>query len=224
MGLFDIFKSKDKPATTQQKSNTVEKNSLKNFECYYVYGLTNNPYRQSNDFKSFGELYKNIVGVKGGIAIGSSFHPYQLVNQKGTTVWHAAYVQLYTNNKKDEAFEAIINENELFLVDPSASFNDIMVWPDTRLTNDENPIFSKYVPYVIPFLIYNSPEQTKWDIEIALGMALKGNASEYVGQITNLTRFIMPEPSFVLGFDKFDESNPSKLIDNFINCKQLLGQ
>lgn len=99
-----------------------------------------------------------------------------------------------------------------------------MVWSDTRLTNDENPIFSKYVPFVIPFLVYKLTDQTNWDLEINIEMATKGNASDFVGQITNLTRFIMPEPSFILGFDKFDEKNPSRLIDNFINCKQLLGQ
>jgi hypothetical protein len=140
------------------------------------------------------------------------------------TAWQACYVQLYLNNKKDEALNAIINDNGLFLVDPSSAFKDIMVWPDTRLTTHENPIFSKYVPFVIPFLVYNMTEQTNWDIEINRGMATKGNASEFVEQITNLTRFIMPEPSFVLGFDKFDETNPSTLIDNFINCKKLLGQ
>jgi hypothetical protein len=224
MGLFDIFKNKETYTTVQPITQSAQKDALVNFDCYYLYGLTNNPYRQSNDFKSFGELYKNVIGLKGGIIIGSSFHSYQLVNSKGTTVWQAGYVQLYLNNKKEEAFNAIINDNGLFLVDPSAPFKDIMVWPDTRLTNDENPIFSKYVPFVIPFLVYKTDDQTNWDTEIALGMATKGNASEYVGQITNLTRFIMPEPSFVLGFDKFDEANPSGLIDNFINCKKLLGQ
>ena len=224
MGLFDIFKTKNKQTTSEQKPQETNNNALTNFDCYYLYGLTDNPFRQSKDFKAFGELYKNVIGIKGGIIIGSSFHPYQLVNTKGTSAWHAGYVQLFLNEKKDEAFTAIIKDNGLFLVDPSAAFKDLNAWPDTRLTYDENPIFSKYVPFVIPFLVYKLDEQTIWDIEIQLGMATKGNASEYVGQITNLTRFFMHEPSFILGFDKFEETNPSKLIDNFINCKQLLGQ
>ncbi|WP_162796271.1 hypothetical protein [Pedobacter namyangjuensis] len=224
MGLFDIFKSKARQTATSHTTQTVQNDALANFDCYYIYGLTDNPFRQSNDFKSFGELYKKVIGTKGGIVIGSSFHPYQLVNPKGTSAWQAGYVQLYLNNKKDEAFDAIINDNGLLLVDPSSAFKDIMIWPDTRLTNDENPIFSKYVPFVIPFLVYKPTEELNWDIEIALGMATKGNASDYVGQITNLTRFIMPEPSFILGFDKFDDTNPSRLIDNFMNCKKLLGQ
>lgn len=224
MGLFDIFKSKDKQASTEQTSQKTQKDAMVNFDCYYIYGLTDNPFRQSDDFKSFGELYKNVIGVKGGIVIGSSFHPYQLVNSKGTTVWQAAYVQLYLNNKKDEAFNAIINDNGLFFVDPSSTFEDNMVWPDTRLTNDENPIFSKYVPFIIPFLVYKNAEELNWDVQIALGMQTNGNATDYVRQINKLTRFMMPEPSFVLGFDEFDETNPSKLIDNFINCKKLIEQ
>jgi hypothetical protein len=224
MGLFDIFKKKDKQTSTQQTTQTAQKDALTNFDCYYIYGFTDNPFRQSNDFKAFGELYQKVIGIKGGIVIGSSFHPYQLVNLKGTTVWQAAYVQLYLNNKKDEAFNAIINDNGLFLVDLSSAFKDIMVWPDTRLTNEENPLFSKYVPFVIPFLVYKLTEQPNWDIEISLGMATNGDAAEYVQKTNNLIRFFMPEPSFIVGFDEFDGTNPSKLIDHFINCKQLFEQ
>lgn len=224
MGIFDLFKSKGTQTSTPETNRNIQQDSITNFECFYVYGLTDNPFRQSTDLKSFGELFKNVIGTKGGIIIGSSFHPYQLVNQKGTTVWHAGYFKFFLNNKKEEAFNEITNNKGVFLVDPSSAFKDITVWPDTRLTYEENPIFSKYVPFVIPFLVYKPTKELNWDIEIALGMATKGNASDYVGQITNMTRFIMPEPSFVLGFDKFDETNPSRLIDNFINCKQLLGQ
>jgi hypothetical protein len=224
MGLFDIFKNKDKSTAIQPNAQTEKKDSLTNFECFYLYGLTDVPFRQSKDFAAFGELYKNVIGLKGGIIIGSSFHPYQIVNPKGTTVWHVGYIQLYSSNQKDEAFNAIINENGILLVDPSSAFKSLNVWPDTRLTSDENPIFSKYVPFVIPFLVYGSDNQPKWDAEIHLGMTTKGNASDYVESVTKLTRFLMPEPSFILGFDKFDETNPSQLIDNFINCKKLLGQ
>ena len=224
MGLFDMFKSNDKTTVAMQPEQSVQNDSLLNFESYYLYGLTDDPYRQSKDFKSFGELYRKTIGLKGGIVIGSSFHPYQLVNRKGTTVWQASYLQLFVNKQKEEAFNAIANGNGLFFVDPSSAFKDIVVWPDTRLTSEESPIFSKYVPFVIPFLVYKMKEQTTWDVEIALGLKTKGNASAFVGQITNLARFLMPEPSFILGFDQFYETNPSRLIDNFINCKKLLSQ
>jgi len=222
--IFDIFKSKNNKTISEQKTSEDKSNVLENFDCYYLYGLTDNPFRQSKDFKAFAELYNEVIGNKGGIIIGSSFHPYQLVNHKGTTVWQAGYVQLYMNEEKDDVFKEIINSNGLFVVNPSTAFEDLNVWPDARLTYDENPIFSKYVPFVIPFLVYNSDHQPNWDIEIQLAMATKGHASEYVEKITNLTSFFMPAPSFILGFDKFEEANPSKLIDSFISCKKMLGE
>jgi hypothetical protein len=80
------------------------------------------------------------------------------------------------------------------------------------------------VPFVIPFLVYRLNDQTTWDVEIQRGISTKGHASDYVEHVTQLIRFFMPQPSFILGFDKFEEENPSRLIDNFINCKKLLGQ
>ena len=223
MGLFDFFKNNDKAETVQKQNNTESKDySMTNFDYYYLYGLTDNPYRQSADAKLFNTLYDKVIGNKGGIIIGSSFHPYQIVNPKGTTVWHAAYVQIYVNENKEQAFDAITNDKGQFLVNPSSAFKDINMWPDTRLSYEENPIFRKYVPFIIPFLVYKSEGSTQWDIDLTMEIGLHGHASNYVNNITNLTRFLMPEPSFILGFDEFDEQNPSRLIDNFINCKKLI--
>ena len=55
------------------------------------------------------------------------------------------------------------------------------------------------MPFIIPFLVYKNEEQTKWDIELNIEIALNGHASNYVNSITGLSRFIMPEPSFILG-------------------------
>ena len=71
--------------------------------------------------------------------------------------------------------------------------------------------------------MYDADKVARWDYEIAKGVAEKGHASEYVERVTNAIRFFMPEPAFIMGFDEFDEKNPSGLIDNFINCKQMLS-
>ena len=222
MGILDIFKSKEKLNSSEPIKETERKpDSLTNFNCFYLFGLTDNPNRQSNDVKSFENLYEKVIGNIGGIIIGNSFHPYQIVNPKGTTIWHASYVKLYLDENKENAFNAIANDNGRFLVDLGVSFNELNVWPDTRLTYEENPIFSKYVPFIIPFLVYKNDEQIKWDKELNIEIALNGHASNYLESITNLTRFMMPEPSFILGFDEFDEQNPSRLLENFINCKSM---
>ena len=47
MGLLDIFKRKNNQTTSEQKKSNVNNNELVNFDCYYLYGLTDNPFRQS---------------------------------------------------------------------------------------------------------------------------------------------------------------------------------
>ncbi|MEJ7666566.1 MAG: hypothetical protein WKG07_47135 [Hymenobacter sp.] len=56
---------------------------LTEFASFYLYGLTDNPYRQSTDLAKFGELYNLVIGDHGGLSLSSSFHPYQLVNPAG---------------------------------------------------------------------------------------------------------------------------------------------
>jgi hypothetical protein len=216
MGLFDFFK-KNRIA---ESDNTI---SLSNFNYYYLYGFTDNPNNVAADKQLFGELYHKVIGDIGGIAINNSFHPYFIVNKKGTTVWSAAYVKMYVNQDHDEAFRNIRVNNAIYTIDAAPMFLEVNVWPDTRLTYDENPLFSRYVPFIIPFLVYNSKQEMRWDYEIAKGVAEKGNASDYVEYINNAIRFFMPEPAFIIGFDEFDETNPSGLIDNFINCKEMFS-
>lgn len=196
--------------------------SLTNFRNFYLYGFTNNPFHQSNDGAAFATLYKQVAGPYGGVIIGSSFHPYQLVNPKGTTVWHAAYAQLAVSENSHTAFDAIIHNNAIFMVNPAESFTNMYVWPDTRLTYQQNPVFSRYVPFVIPFLVYKQSNRPNWDVEIDRGMAANGNASAYVNHITSLIRFFMPEPAFITGFEEFEEEAPGKLIDRIVSCKKLL--
>ena len=221
MGLFDLFKKKEQPQDSIGKvRDTI---SLSNFKFYYLYGFTDKPNQNSNDPNKFNELYKLVIGQIGGVAITNSYHPYFIVNQKGTTVWATAYVKLYMNNKKDEIFDTILNDNAVYMIDTSEIFKEINIWPDTRLTYDENPIFSKYVPFIIPFLIADTDKQLNWDKEINLGIATTGHASEYVEKVSRAINFFMPGPAFIIGFDEFDDKNPSSLVDNIINCKSMLG-
>jgi hypothetical protein len=224
MGLFDFFKSKKhSPPSTSAEQQPGEA-SLENFQSFYLYGFTNNPSRQSKDIKSWGALYHHVIGIRGGIIPGGSFHPYQLINAKGATAWQASYIQLYANEKRDEAFRSIRTKDAVVWADVTDVYKNLVMWPDTRLSYEENPVFSKYVPFVIPFLSYRTDKPITWDNRIQAEMAAKGHASDYVEQITKLSVFLMPPPSFIVGFDEFDETNPSKLIDNFINCKKLFGK
>ncbi|GAB3794867.1 hypothetical protein GCM10028819_09880 [Spirosoma humi] len=213
---FDVFKRKQTAG-----SNPVM--SLSSFTPYYLYGFTQNPNNVADDKHLFGELYQLVIGEIGGIAINNSFHPYFIINSKGTTVWNAAYVKVYVNDNQAEVFNAIQTSKAVYTVDLSTLFPEVNVWPDTRLTYEENPLFSTYAPFVIPFLVDSQNKGIRWDAEIAKEVAENGHASAYVERVTKALRFFMAEPAFVIGFDEFDEKNPSGLIDNFIKCKRLLS-
>ncbi|MBO0953293.1 hypothetical protein [Fibrella forsythiae] len=169
------------------------------------------------------ELYRKVIGEIGGIAISNSFHPYFIVNQKGTSVWQAAYVKAYVDQNREALFNNIRENNAVYTVDTAAIFTEFNLWPDRRLIYEENPLFSTYVPFIIPFLVHKSAKRIRWDQQIEQGVARQGHASDYVESINNSIRFFMPEPAFIIGFDEFDETNPSKLIDNFIKCKSMFS-
>ncbi|RYY09406.1 MAG: hypothetical protein EOO36_22305, partial [Cytophagaceae bacterium] len=200
--------------------------SLTDFASFYLYGLTNQPYQQSTDVEKFGQLYNLTVGEHGGVALSSSFHPYQLVNQAGVTVWYAAYAQLYSQPNRAELFAAMADEQARFVVAPPASFSEFHVWPDTRLTSTDNPVFSHYIPFVLPFLVRKGPAALRWDAELAAAEGAAGTTADcfapYLEAVQAAIRFVQPAPAFVLGFDEFDEQHPERLIDNFMSMRDTL--
>lgn len=219
MGILSLFKKKQ-PVSITTEDDAGELPSLSDFKFYYLYGFTDQPNQVSADFDQFSELYKLVIGQIGGVVITNSYHPYFIVNAKGTTVWAAAYIKLYINEKKGEVFNNIITTDAIYGVDTSPILKDRHIWPDTRLTNAENPVFSKYVPFIIPFLVSATTNELNWDKEINSGIS-KGNAADYVEKVTAAIKFFMPQPAFIIGFDEFEENNPSGMIDKFIQCKSM---
>jgi hypothetical protein len=196
--------------------------SLTDFASFYLYGLTNNPYQQSTDLGKFGQLYNLVIGEHGGVGLASSFHPYQLVNQAGVTVWYAAYAQLYAQPNRAALFEAMADEQARFVVAPPALFSEFHVWPDTRLTSVENPVFSHYIPFVLPFLVRKGPAALRWDAELATAEGDRDRFGQYLEAVNEAIRFVQPAPGFVLGFGEFDEQQPSQLIERFMAMRDTL--
>lgn len=192
------------------------------FACFYLYGLTNEPYRQSSEFDKFGELYKLVIGAHGGLSVAGSFHPYQLINQAGMSVWYMAYAQFYAQPNRIEMFGEMTLEKTQFLVAPAAPFVEYSAWPDARLTNAENPIFSRYIPFVVPFLVRKSPDALRWDAELAAADGDKERIGWYREAVKEAIQFLQPAPAIVLGFAEFDEQHPEVLIDKFMSCREML--
>ena len=196
--------------------------SFADFACFYLYGLTNQPYRQSTDLGKFGELYSLVVGEHGGLGIASTFHPYQLVNPAGISVWYAAFAQFYAQPNRVELFGAMTLEKTQFVVVPPATFAEFNVWPDARLTSDENPIFSRFIPFVLPFLVRKSPDTLRWDAEFAAAEGDRDRLSPYLKAVSQALHFVQPAPAFVLGFGEFDEQRPGQLIEKFLSHRDML--
>ena len=196
--------------------------TLADFACFYLYGLTNQPYRQSTDLAKFGELFSLVIGHHGGLGMASTFHPYQLVNPAGISVWYTAYAQFYAQPNRFELFAEMTLEKAQFVLVPPASFAEFHVWPDTRLTSDENPIFSRFIPFVIPFLVRKDPELLRWDQEFAAAEGDSARISPYLKAVHEAIRFVQPAPAFVLGFGEFDEQQPEQLIEHFLSSRDML--
>ena len=195
---------------------------LTEFTSFYLYGLTDNPYRQSTDLAQFGELYNLVIGDHGGLSLSSSFHPYQLVNPAGVTAWYAAYAQLYAQPNRAELFGALADERARFVVAPPAAFGEFHPWPDERLTSAANPVFSRYIPFVLPFLVRKGPAALRWDAEFAAAQGDPARGQLYLEAVTTAIRFVQPAPAFVLGFGEFSDQQPNRLIDEFMSCRELL--
>jgi hypothetical protein len=196
--------------------------SLHDFASFYLYGLTTEPYRQSADLAKFGELYQLVIGHHGGLGLASTFHPYQLVSPAGLTVWYAAYAQLYAQPNRLELFAAMTVEKASFVTVPPASFAEFHIWPDTRLTTDENPIFGRFVPFVIPFLVRKDPDLLRWDAEFAAAEGDSRRLRPYLDAVNAAIKFVQPAPAFVLGFEEFREEQPELLIEKFLSCRDML--
>ena len=210
------------PDTTSTPRPTLP--PLTDFACGYLYGVSPQPYRQSTDMARFGQLYDLLVGEHGGLSIGSSFHPYQLIGPGAITVWYAAYAQLYAQPNWAELFAAITHDKARFLVAPPASFADFHIWPDTRLTSLKTPIFSRFIPFVLPFLIHKSESNLRWDEATAVAQAQPALFRAYLDSVNEALRFVQPAPAFVLGFEEFDEQQPERMIERFLSCRELLDR
>jgi hypothetical protein len=222
MALLSLFKKTQGEAAPSSFASDIHL-ELEDFSFYYLYGITNNPNRTSGDVQAFNNLYQMVIGRVGGVCIANAFHPYFTINSKGLTVWTDAFIKMAVNKNKEEMFRNIKEERAVYTMGASSAFKEMHMWPDSRLSYEENPAFSKYVPFIIPFLALRSEQSTNWDTAIQTSKITNGYATEYLEEVTNAIRFFMPAPAFVLGFDEFDGTNPSGLIDKFIGCKPMLG-
>jgi hypothetical protein len=223
MGLFNFTKKK-KPDTTDNQTRTPNK-SLP-FRKEYIWGFTQgNPMRHGGDKTDFYKLIKPLTGVNGSITIGASFHPYQIIDKNGVDLWDTLYSVIKANNFCD--YDDLISNKDFFhMAPPGPQAFPINVWTDERLLTDNNPAFEKFVPFIIPYLTHDNGQNPEWLNQINIGINQNGNAQEFITKVNNDSRFLMPEPTFIIGFGEFNNSEPESLIGNFVDFmeKNLKGK
>ncbi|GAL87746.1 ankyrin repeat-containing protein [Sporocytophaga myxococcoides] len=194
-----------------------EKITLNSFRKEYIWGFTQgNPKRMSDDKNGFYKLIQPLTGNNGTITIGASFHPYQIINQSGDDIWETLYKVIEANKFCD--YNHLIEEKYFFHMNtPGPQAFPIGNWEDQRLYTEINPEFSRFVPFLIPYLTYNTLEDPLWLEKLHMGIATVGNAQEFIESVNIASRFLMPEPTFFIGFGVFEKNNPSELIDHYVD-------
>lgn len=214
--LKSLFEKKSEKPSDE---NTTE--NQKRIINYYLYGFVNtNPNYNYKDQNLGEKLFKTIIGNKAGIIIANSVYPYCSIDKDGCTIWDFAFLYLLQN---DPNFKEKLNDGNKFLLELSSKFSDIVLWEDdTRLTFEENPIFGKAVPFIIPFTVFDIDRDTNFDKMILKELKENGHAHNYLEKINSILKEFMHQSVFTIGFDEFSRDNKNKIIDNFISAKKLL--
>jgi hypothetical protein len=191
--------------------------SITDFRKEYIWGFTQgHPMRHSTDKDAFYKLIHPLTGDLAAITIGASFHPYQLLNGKDVDIWEDVYTIIEANKYCD--MDELVRQKMFFHMNPpGVDAFPIRKWRDTRLFHEVNPEFSKLVPFVIPYLVYNDDQQPLWLTRLHEGILAHGHAQEFITATNNASRFLMPDPTFIIGFEEFHAHNPGKLINHFVD-------
>ncbi len=209
----------------QSPNNTASKLKIENpamenissFRKEYIWGFTQgNPMRHSTDKQAFYDLIHLLTGDNATVTIGASFHPYQLLDKSGKDIWTTLY-EVIEANKYCDLDELIQTKYFFHMNPPPANAFPIQKWQDTRLFHEVNPEFGKLVPFVIPYLTHNNGKQPVWLDKLHDGITTKGNAHDFITEVNQASRFIMPEPTFIIGFEEFFVNNPHKLVSHYVD-------
>lgn len=207
----------NKKESKQKENSNAENITLNSFRKEYIWGFTQgNPMHMSDNKESFYNLIQPLTGANGTVTIGASFHPYQIIDKIGNDIWETLYNVIEANNFCD--FKNLIEEKFFFHMNtPGPQAFPFTQWSDQRLYTEINPEFGKFVPFLIPYLTYDSHEDPQWLLKLHEGISKVGNAQEFIESINNASRFLMPEPTFIIGFGEFNKNNQSELIDHYVN-------
>lgn len=211
--MFNLFKKKKQ--TPIESENKFEIPS--NWEHSYIYGfISGDPFQTISDLDAVAVLIKNTVGHKGFIALDSIFHPYNLVNHKGVTAWDLAWFRVYSQDNGGFIREIGDNKNATVVnVETLNLKENFRIWPNADLDPEKNVQYSKYVPFVFPYLVYKNNDEPHWSKMIKAELELQGHAQTYIENFNSVFSKVVKGHVMTLGFGEFDRENPDDLIEKF---------
>lgn len=162
------------------------------------------------------EIIKNTVRNKGFIALDSIFHPYNLVNDKGATAWDLAWFKVFLQDNGNFIREISDNKNATVVKAETLNLkDDFRIWPNDGLNPEKNKQYSKYVPFVFPYLVYKNNDETHWSKMINAKMELQGHAQTYIKNFNSVFSKFVKGHVMTLEFGKFDRESLDELIEKF---------
>ena len=220
--MFNLFKKKK---TEQSEKKTESKKPFEipsNWEHHYIYGFINgNPHQTISDINAVVEIVRNTVGNKGFIGMDSIFHPYNLVNHKGATAWDLAWFKVYFQDNGKFIGEIAGNETATVIKAEQLNLKDnYRIWPNNDLDPKKNPQYSKYVPFIFPYLIYKNNEEPHWAKMIKAEIEIQGHAGTYIENFNSVFSKFVSGHIMTLGFGEFDRENLDEVIEKFTSFYQ----
>lgn len=215
--MFNLFKKKSSEPTEEKSEDKTPLEVPSNWEHHYIYGfIGGNPLQTITDLNSVITIIKNTVGNKGFIGMDSIFHPYNLINEKGVTAWDLAWFRVYTQDNGN--FIQEIGKNQTATVVKTELLNlkdNFRIWPNDSLNPEKHKQYSKYVPFIFPYLIYKSEERPHWESMIKAEIELQGHAQTYINNFNSVFSNFFKGHVMTLGFGEFDRENLDDLIFKF---------
>lgn len=219
---FKSIVEKNKLIVKQEcKQEHPEVINLENYRKYYLYGVVkSNPDISLRNIEIGCELYRKVIGNQDGIIIGNALHPYFIFDKDVLDIWDFVLIYEFKNHPE---FNDRISNNKITLMELSSKYDKGLIWDKgAKLTGDNNQFYAVYVPFIIPFLVYEETRNTEFDKNSSGNIRIDKYGNPYLDEINTILKKFIPEQIYALGFDELINGNYEQIIDNFINIQEIL--
>lgn len=178
----------------------------------YMWGFVNaSPTYYSGDLRQFGILAGKVFKNGCGVSIGASLHPYQALHPVDN-IWQSCLDYIRQSGCVD--LRALVEKSESYHMNPprDGSFHRLA---DKRLLYEVNPIYSKYVPFLIPYISFNEDPITHGEACLARMAKERGDASPFLDDLSAALAFLFRPENGSLPPDQLVNHQPYPMVLGF---------